>query len=236
MNSIAQIINLKDRYLSFDVSAWIRMHFNSFEWQRYEKERENLLFRSHCHLRHCTSRIAPRARAHRSLYDIMKGRPACLEHVDKTAWKNNRLVPNTMDQSDEHYECVLYACKNAGKNAGHVRRKYRHRTDFGARRQDAAFLWHEELSLRPGCGFTVSALPTWKSSSASWLADYERCHSSRDCSLEASLNILNTSLNKGSKRGIIHIGSQQPQNSLWVKQWKDSKTRSSSRHPDTGPL
>ena len=42
MNSIAQILNLKDRYLSFDVSAWIRMHFNLFEWQKYEIERENL--------------------------------------------------------------------------------------------------------------------------------------------------------------------------------------------------
>ena len=42
------------------------------------------------------------------------------------------------------------------QNAGHVRRKYRLRTDLGARRQDAAFLWHEELSLRRGCGFTVS--------------------------------------------------------------------------------
>ena len=40
----------------------------------------------------------------------------------------------------------------------HVRRKYRHRTDFGARRQDAAFLWHEELSLRPACGFTESTI------------------------------------------------------------------------------
>ena len=39
-------------------------------------------------------------------------------------------------------KCVLSACKNAGKNAGHARRKYRLGTDFGARRQQADSAQH----------------------------------------------------------------------------------------------